>query len=58
VAVRYEESLARARERGEYETSAEAEGVTRALVDVLADRIIPEDLEDLEDLAAQLPEPS
>lgn len=52
--MKYEEFLARVRERGEYVDQAEAERVTYAVLRVLATRLPPGELKDL---AAQLPGP-
>src|SRR2546421_9543127 len=51
-AVRYDEFLARVRERGEYADQQEAERITRAVLGVLAGRLNPGEVKDL---AAQLP---
>jgi uncharacterized protein (DUF2267 family) len=52
--VRYDEFLARVRERGEYADPAEAERVTHLVLGILAQRLDPDEAEDL---AAQLPGP-
>ncbi|MFJ5556588.1 DUF2267 domain-containing protein [Streptomyces sp. NPDC093250] len=52
--MKYDEFLARVRERGEYKDKNEAEGVTNAVLEVLAQRISPGEVEDL---ASQLPGP-
>jgi uncharacterized protein (DUF2267 family) len=52
--VRYDEFLARVRERGEYTDTAEAERVTHLVLGILAQRLHPDEAEDL---AAQLPGP-
>jgi uncharacterized protein (DUF2267 family) len=53
--VRYDEFVAKVRERGEYPDRHEAERVTRLVLGVLAQRI---DRNEAEDLAAQLPLPA
>ncbi|MGK5629929.1 DUF2267 domain-containing protein [Streptomyces sp. URMC 123] len=50
--MRYDEFLARVRERGEYTDQAEAEHVTQAVLAILAQRITPDEAKNL---AAQLP---
>ncbi|MET7640757.1 DUF2267 domain-containing protein [Streptomyces sp. NPDC005438] len=50
--MRYEEFLARVRERGEYGSPDEAREVTRAVLEVLAQRITPDEVADL---ASQMP---
>ncbi len=50
--MRYDEFLARVRERGEYADQQEAERITRAVLGVLAGRLSPGEVKDL---AAQLP---
>ncbi|MCP9956671.1 DUF2267 domain-containing protein [Streptomyces sudanensis] len=50
--MRYDEFLARVRERGEYHDQAEAAQITRAVLEVLGHRITPGEAADL---AAQLP---
>ncbi|MER6734496.1 DUF2267 domain-containing protein [Streptomyces puniciscabiei] len=52
--MRYDEFLARVRERGEYDSPHEAAEVTEAVLSVLAQRIGPGEVEDL---ASQLPGP-
>ncbi|WP_330336170.1 DUF2267 domain-containing protein [Streptomyces sp. NBC_00557] len=52
--MRYDEFLARVRERGEYHSQAEAAEVTEAVLSVLAERISPGEIDDL---ASQLPGP-
>ncbi|GGZ91652.1 DUF2267 domain-containing protein [Streptomyces echinoruber] len=52
--MRYDEFLARVRERGEYADREEAAKVTDAVLEVLAGRI---PASEAEDLAAQLPAP-
>ncbi|MFV0131768.1 DUF2267 domain-containing protein [Streptomyces sp. HMX87] len=52
--MRHDEFLAQVRERGEYTSQEEAENVTTAVLEVLAQRITPDEATDL---AAQLPEP-
>lgn len=52
--MRYDEFLAKVRERGEYADPAEAERVTQLVLGVLAQRLHPDEAEDL---AAQLPGP-
>jgi uncharacterized protein (DUF2267 family) len=52
--MRYDEFLAKVRERGEYPDRAEAERVTRLVLGVLAQRLDPDEAGDL---AAQLPAP-
>lgn len=54
VAVKYDEFLARVRERGEYSSQDEARQVTEAVLGVLASRISPGEANDL---ASQLPGP-
>ncbi|MFI9821469.1 DUF2267 domain-containing protein [Streptomyces sp. NPDC052013] len=50
--MRYDEFLARVRERGEYTSQDEAAKMTEAVLEVLAQRISPGEVDDL---AAQLP---
>ncbi|MFI2352772.1 DUF2267 domain-containing protein [Streptomyces sp. NPDC019443] len=52
--MRYDEFLARVRERGEYTDQEEAETVTTGVLQVLSQRITPGEAADV---AAQLPEP-
>ncbi|MER6566111.1 DUF2267 domain-containing protein [Streptomyces sp. NPDC001093] len=52
--MRYDEFLARVRERGEYDSQDEAAEVTEAVLGVLAQRIGPGEIDDL---ASQLPGP-
>lgn len=52
--MRYDEFLARVRERGEYEDQKEAAQITTAVLQVLAHRITPGEVRNL---AAQLPSP-
>ncbi|MGJ5755984.1 uncharacterized protein (DUF2267 family) [Streptomyces puniciscabiei] len=52
--MRYDEFLARVRERGEYDSPHEAAEVTEAVLSVLAQRIGPGEIDDL---ASQLPGP-
>ncbi|MGW7256554.1 DUF2267 domain-containing protein [Streptomyces sp. NPDC054834] len=52
--MRYDEFLARVRERGEYGSQDEAATVTEAVLRVLAQRISPGEVDDL---ASQLPGP-
>ncbi|MGW0205770.1 DUF2267 domain-containing protein [Streptomyces sp. NPDC003233] len=52
--MRYDEFLARVRERGEYASQDEAAQVTEAVLSVLAQRISPGEIDDL---ASQLPGP-
>ena len=52
--MRYDEFLARVRERGEYTGQDEAAQITEAVLSVLAQRISPSEVDDL---AAQLPGP-
>ncbi|MEU1667134.1 DUF2267 domain-containing protein [Streptomyces sparsogenes] len=52
--MRYDEFLARVRERGEYTDQDEAATITEAVLGVLAQRITPEEVDDL---ASQLPSP-
>ncbi|MFC6021220.1 DUF2267 domain-containing protein [Plantactinospora solaniradicis] len=52
--MRYDEFLAKVRERGEYADAAEAERVTHLVLGILAQRLHPDEAEDL---AAQLPGP-
>ncbi|MER6146077.1 DUF2267 domain-containing protein [Streptomyces sparsogenes] len=52
--MRYEEFLARVRERGEYTDQDEAATITEAVLGVLAQRITPGEVDDL---ASQLPSP-
>lgn len=50
--MQYDELLARVRERGEYDTSADAERVARAVLTVLGSRMIGDEARDL---SSQLP---
>ena len=52
--MKYDEFLARVRERGEYKDNDEAAHVTNAVLEVLAQRISPGEVRDL---ASQLPGP-
>ncbi|MEU0740807.1 DUF2267 domain-containing protein [Streptomyces sp. NPDC006134] len=52
--MKYEEFLARVRERGEYDSQDEAAKISEAVLAVLAERISPGESEDL---ASQLPGP-
>jgi uncharacterized protein (DUF2267 family) len=52
--MKYDEFLARVRERGEYASRADAEKITKDVLGVLAERITPGEAADL---AAQLPAP-
>ncbi|GAA0641645.1 DUF2267 domain-containing protein [Streptomyces thermocarboxydovorans] len=52
--MKYDEFLARVRERGEYNDRDEAADVTNAVLEVLAHRISPGEVRDL---ASQLPDP-
>ncbi|MFZ4130190.1 DUF2267 domain-containing protein [Streptomyces cellulosae] len=52
--MKYNEFLARVRERGEYKDNDEAAHVTNAVLEVLAQRISPGEVRDL---ASQLPGP-
>ncbi|MEW2247869.1 DUF2267 domain-containing protein [Streptomyces sp. NPDC006975] len=52
--MRYDEFLARVRERGEYADQEEAAKITTSVLEVLAQRITPGEASDV---AAQLPEP-
>ncbi|MFP8945200.1 DUF2267 domain-containing protein [Streptomyces fenghuangensis] len=52
--MKYDEFLARVRERGEYKDQDEAANVTKAVLEVLAQRISPGEVRDL---ASQLPGP-
>ncbi|MEV0694740.1 DUF2267 domain-containing protein [Streptomyces sp. NPDC050388] len=52
--MRYDEFLARVRERGEYTDQDEAATITEAVLGVLAQRISPGEVDDL---ASQLPGP-
>ncbi|GAA1434437.1 DUF2267 domain-containing protein [Streptomyces thermospinosisporus] len=52
--MKYDEFLARVRERGEYNDRDEAAAVTNAVLEVLAQRISPGEVRDL---ASQLPDP-
>ncbi|MGV9876724.1 DUF2267 domain-containing protein [Streptomyces cellulosae] len=52
--MKYDEFLARVRERGEYKDNDEAAHVTNAVLEVLAQRISPGEVSDL---ASQLPGP-
>lgn len=52
--MRYDEFLARVRERGEYTDQGEAATITEAVLGVLAQRITPGEVDDL---ASQLPGP-
>jgi uncharacterized protein (DUF2267 family) len=52
--MKYDEFLARVRERGDYSSPDEAAKVTRDVLDVLAQRISPGEVKDL---ASQLPGP-
>lgn len=45
--MRYDEFLARVRERGEYADKAEAEQITQAVLEALAHRITPGEAKDL-----------
>jgi uncharacterized protein (DUF2267 family) len=51
--MRYDQFLARVRERGEYADRQEAESATQAVLTILADRLTSEEADDL---AAQLPD--
>ncbi|MFI7606573.1 DUF2267 domain-containing protein [Micromonospora sp. NPDC049366] len=51
--MKYHEFVAAVRERGEYASAAEAEGVIRAVLSVLAARLTPGEARDL---ASQLPQ--
>jgi uncharacterized protein (DUF2267 family) len=53
--MRYDEFVAKVRERGEYPDRAEAERMTQLVLGVLAQRLDPSEAEDL---AAQLPLPA
>ncbi|MEV4755191.1 DUF2267 domain-containing protein [Micromonospora sp. NPDC049559] len=53
--MKYDEFVARVRERGEYGDRQEAERVTRLVLGVLAQRL---NFDEAEDLAAQLPLPA
>ncbi|MEH1014734.1 DUF2267 domain-containing protein [Micromonospora sp. CPCC 206060] len=53
--MRYDEFVARVRERGEYPDRAETERVIQQVLGVLAQRLSPDEAEDL---AAQLPLPA
>ncbi|MET8245047.1 DUF2267 domain-containing protein [Streptomyces sp. NPDC005202] len=52
--MKYDEFLARVRQRGEYTSRDEAAKITEAVLGVLAERISPGEVEDL---ASQLPGP-
>jgi uncharacterized protein (DUF2267 family) len=52
--MRHDEFLAQVRERGEYTSQEEAEEITTAVLQILSQRITPEEAADV---AAQLPEP-